>query len=115
MKKMRLAYIVWGIIVAMIIGLLTYLGFVYQKKLEPYKELEFNLKESAEKYVELEFLYPEEGQILEIKLEDIIKSGIIKELKYNDEACDGYVKLTYNGVYNYESYIKCPNYQTKNY
>lgn len=115
MKKIKIAYIIWGIIVVIIIGLLTYLGFLYQKKLEPYKELEFNLKETAEKYVEIEFLYPEEGDTLIIKAEDMITKGLMKELTYKKETCTGYVELTLNGVYNYESFIKCDNYETKGY
>jgi len=115
MKKMKIIYIIWAVIVVIIIGLLTVLGFMYQKKLEPYKELEFNLKEAAEKYVELEFLYPEAGDTLIIKAEDMINKEIMNELVYQKETCDGYVKLTYNGVYNYKSFIKCDNYVTKGY
>ena len=115
MKKMKIAYIIWGILVVIIIGLLTFLGFMYQKKLEPYKELEFNLKEAAEKYVELEFLYPEDGEKLIIKSEDMIQKEIMDELSYKNESCNGYVELSYNGVYNYKSFIKCDNYETKGY
>lgn len=115
MKKIKTAYIIWAILVVVIIALLTTLGFMYPKKLAPYKELEFNLQEAAEKYVELEFLYPEEGESLTIKAEDMINKEIMKELTYKNETCSGYVELTYNGVYNYKSFIKCDNYTTKGY
>lgn len=115
MKKIKIAYIIWAILVIIIFGLLTMLGFMYKKKVEPYKELEFNLKEIAEKYVELEFLYPENGEEVIIKSEDLIKKDLMKELTYKKDTCSGYVELTYNGVYNYKSFIKCDNYITKGY
>lgn len=115
LKKIKVMYILWAVMVVVIIGLLTWLGFVYQKKLEPYKNLEFNLTETAEKYVELNFIYPEAGDTLIIKAEDLRKNNLIDELIVNKDKCDGYVKLTFNGVYNYKSFIKCDNYTTKGY
>lgn len=115
MNKMRVIYIVWASLVLVLIVALTILGLVYQKRLEPYKDLETKLSEAAKKYVELKFIYPETGEVLTIKAEDMIKENIIKNLSYKEDSCTGYVKLTYNGVYKYDAFVKCNNYQTKGY
>lgn len=115
MKKIKIAYIIWGCLLIVILGLLTYLGFMYQKKIEPYKMLEKELINVAEKYVEQEFLYPEDGEIIKITFLQLYKKGLIKELIYKNDKCDGYVKLKYNGVYEYNAYIRCSKYITKDY
>ncbi|MBQ6687290.1 MAG: hypothetical protein IJN03_02065 [Bacilli bacterium] len=115
MNKMRVIYIIWaGLVLALIIAL-TILGFGYQKSLKPYKDLEVKLTEAAKKYVELKFIYPETGEVLTIKSEDLVNENVLRDLSYNGDSCTGYVKLTYNGVYNYNSYVKCNNYETKGY
>ncbi len=115
MKKMKVAYIIWTILIILLVGLLTYLGFTYKNKLKPYKDLETKISAAAKKYVELKFLYPEEGQVITIELKDMIENEVISDLSYEEESCDGYVKLSYNGIYNYNSFIKCDNYVTKGY
>ena len=115
MKKIKVIYAVWAILIILLIALLTYIGFSYKSKLSPYKDLENSLSEAAKKYVELKFLYPEDGEKLTINVDDIIKEGVIKNFSYNNKACSGYVELTYNGVYNYKSFIKCDKYETKGF
>ena len=43
MKKLKVLYIIWGLIVVLIIAGLTTLGYLYQKKLKPYKDGEKKL------------------------------------------------------------------------
>lgn len=115
MKKVKVLYVFWIILIMALVTILTYIGFVYKTKLKPYKDLESNLTESAKKYVELKFLYPEEGEVTIINLEDLMREEILKDFSYNNKECDGYVELSYNGVYNYKSFINCDDYRTKGY
>ena len=115
MKKMNTIYIIWAILIILLVGVLTVMGFTYKNKLKSYKNLETKLSEAAKKYVELKFLYPEDGQIITINLEDMLEAEVINDLTYEEETCTGYVELSYNGVYNYDAFIKCNNYVTKGY
>lgn len=115
MKKFKTMYVIWGLLVLIIVGLLTYLGFVYQNKLKPYKDLERELVNTVSKYIEKEFLYPNNGETLKVSLTDLKSKGLISELIYGDDTCDGYVIVTFNNVYNYDAFIKCNNYETKGY
>lgn len=115
MKKMKIMYITWGLLVVALIGALTCIGFIYQKKLKPYKDLENNLISVTEKYIELKFLYPEEGEKLKITTKELVDANLLKDFSYKNEKCEGYTLVTFNGVYNYDSYIKCDNYTTRGY
>jgi len=115
MKKMKVLYVVWGVLVVSLVGVLTYLGFQYKEKLKPYKYLEDKLISVTEKYVELKFLYPEEGEKLKVTTKELIKSEMLKGFSVDKEKCEGYVIVSYNGVYNYDSFIKCANYKTKGF
>jgi len=115
MYKMKGVYVIWAIVVLVLIIGLTFIGFNYKSKMKPYKELEVNLTEATKKYVELKFLYPNEGEVTTIKLDELIEEGLISGLSVNGDKCDGYINLTYNGVYNYDSFIKCDNYKTTGY
>lgn len=115
MKKFKLMYIIWAVMLFIIIGLLTYLGIVNQKRLEPYKNLEKDLVSYTQKYVELKFLYPEKGESIKITTEQLKDNGLLKDFSYKKENCAGYVEMTFDGVYNYKAYIKCDNYETKGY
>lgn len=115
LKKFKAAYVVWAVMLFIIIGLLTYLGILNQRRLEPYKKLEKELINYTEKYVELEFLYPEEGESIKVTTDQLKKNGILKDFSYKDDKCSGYVVMSFNGVYNYKAYIKCDNYETKGY
>lgn len=115
MKKMKLLYIIWGVLVIALVAVLTYIGFQYKNKIKPYKDMENKLIETAKKYVELNFMYPENGEIIVIKGEDLIKDKLIDDIIVSEKACEGYVTVSYNGVYNYKGYIKCETYTTKGY
>lgn len=115
MKKFKVAYILWAIMLVIIVGLLTYLGYTYQNKMKPYKDLESTLINNVSKYIEKEFLYPNEGETLKVTLNDLKNSNIIEDLKFENDSCDGYVLVTLKTVYEYDAYIKCANYETKGY
>lgn len=115
MKKMKLLYIIWGVLVILLVAVLTYIGFQYKNRIKPYKDMESKLVETAKKYVELNFRYPENGEVVIIKGEDLIKDKLIESITISEKTCNGYVTVSYNGVYNYKGYIDCETYTTKGY
>lgn len=115
-KQMNRISVIWGVFLVIIVVILTVFGFVYKSKTSEYKKLEEELVNAAEKYVETKFLYPEEKQTVKVTFDELKDNQILKELKKDDESCDGYVTLTYDGhVYKYKGYVKCPKYTTKDY
>ena len=116
LRKMRIISIIWGMILFSIVFLLTAFGFVYKNKIKKYEELENTLEEKVKQYVEEKFLYPEDDKKLKITFKELKEEGKMSELKADDEECDGYTIVNNNGqVFKYQTYIKCNNYQTKNY
>jgi len=116
LKQMRQISIIWGVVLVLIVVFLTAVGFLYKHKAKDYKKLEEELVNYAEKYGEVKFLYPEEKQTIKITLDDLKDIGYLTELKKDDDVCDGYINLTYDGfVYQYKGFVKCPKYTTKGY
>ena len=110
MRQMRRLSIVWGLMLFLIVGLLTTFGIIYNNKNKLYKDMEKSLVAASKKYVDQSFSYPEEGKELQITYTTLKDSG------FNKKECDGYVIVKKkSGVYNYKGYVKCPEYQTKNY
>ena len=113
--KNRKLFIIWGILVVGIVGLLTTLGFMLKAQDANYVKLENKILDSAKKYIDAKFLYPEGSNVLKVTKEDMIENGFLDELKYGDDTCAGYVTVKLNGAYKYKAYIKCKNYTTKGY
>lgn len=115
-KQMNRISIVWGVILICIVLLLTIFGVFYKRKSSDYKKLEEKIVNASEKYVESKFLYPDANQTVKITYEELKENGFIDTLQKDNEPCNGYSILSYDGhVYHYEGYIKCPNYTSKNY
>lgn len=117
MKRSNVLFVIWGVMVIVLVGLLTVLGFMLKDKNGKYEEVEDRLKKATSSYVDNKFLYPEDNENLKILSKDLIENGFLKsdELKVNNDICSGYVILTKNMVYEYKAYIKCNNYKTKGY
>ena len=95
MKRLR---IVWGTFLTVLVILLTIFGFVYTSKRTPYKDAETKLVESAKKYVDVKFLYPSEKESTRVSYSEMKEEGYIDKLSVNDDACDGYVIVSSNGM-----------------
>ncbi len=115
MKKTKILFEVWAFIVVVLICLLTVLGFMLNNRSKDYKKLEDKLVENAEKYVDVNFLYPSEGQELKVTKKELKDAGLLDNLEYKKDVCEGYVIVTKDKVYNYKAYIKCDKYTTKGY
>ena len=102
-------FIVWGVIVVSIVGILTYLGLVIKNNLKNYQQLESELALLSEKYVEENDFKLNDGDISIILSEDLTS-----DLKYKDDVCVGYVEVSVDNGYKYKAYIKCDNYETDN-
>lgn len=117
MRKSNFLFVVWGVIVIVLIGLLTTMGFMLKDKNEKYEVVEKRLKEAASSYVDHNFLYPEGDEKIKISTKDLIDSDFLKqdELKVDKDVCTGYIILHKDMVYEYNAFIKCNNYTTKGY
>ncbi len=118
MKNYKL-FIVWGVIVIIVIGLLTTLGFMLKKTQSEYDDVEKKLVNSASGYVEYKFLYStiDKNGSIKITSKELMENGFLTEedLVKNDDKCVGYVVVSKKNVYNYKSYIKCGEYTTSGY
>lgn len=115
MKKTYILFVIWGVLVVIVVGLLTYLGFNLKSKFKDYEKLEEKLLDSAKKYVDTNFLYPEGKQTLKVTSTELIEKDFLDELRFKNDVCTGYVKVYNDNVYKYDVFIKCNNYTTKGY
>ena len=115
MKELRKLSIVWGLMLITIFGVLTFFAMKWKQKNEPYFKLEESLVSAAKLYYESAHSYPLQGQEVKINYEELKNNNMIESLSINDQECDGYVIVKNKGVIEYNGYIKCSDYTTKNY
>ena len=115
MKEMRIISIVWGLLLVAVFSVLTFFALKWKNETEPYLNLEESLVSATKKYYESAYSYPNKGEQVTIKYSELKSENAIESLSYNGDECDGYVVVKNNGVIEYNGYIKCNNYTTKNY
>lgn len=113
MKKTKILFVIWAIIVLIIIGLLTTLGFILKFKNEKYHDLEEQLVESANLYAHNELLLEEKEFV--VSTDELIEKKYLESSKVSDDVCSGYVIITNDGKFHYDAYIKCSKYTTKGF
>ena len=116
MKNGNKYLILWGLLIAALISLLTTLGFAYKKKTDVYKKLEATLVEASKKYVDAKFLYPQDDRILKVTSDVLLSENQIETMSVDNQECTGYVNVFRDGtIFNYKAFIKCDRYTTKGY
>lgn len=115
MNKLKVTWIVWGIVMIAIVILLFFLGIMLSKKNKPYKDKETEIIEIAKMYVESSTWYPEQGQHIKIDVKELIEKGLIDEVVVEKDKCNGYIEVTNNGIIEYKTYLNCKNYKTHGY
>lgn len=116
MNKMKKMYVIWGVVVVIIFGLLTAFGFLYKNKSEAYKILEEKLVTAEKKYADAKFLYPQNSELVKVSAQEMIEYGALDSLEYDGTTCDGYATIQKKGtVFEYKGYVSCENYKTKGY
>jgi len=115
MKELRRISIVWGLLLLAIFVALTFFALKWKSKNEPYFNLEKVMVAKTKSYYEINHQYPSKGNYVIIKYDELKANDMIDELKVNDDNCDGYVKVENTNVIEYNAFIKCGNYTTKNY
>ena len=116
MKKMQSMTIIWGMMIFMIVGTLTFIGFTYNKKLKIYGDFEIKLGKACKKYVADHELYPKEKEELKVDIKTLKEEKLIDELKVNNNKCKGYVIVKKNNLeYTYNVYIDCGKYKTEGF
>lgn len=116
LKNIHKYTFLWGLIVLLLFASLTAFGFMYKRKNSEYKSLENEMVEATKKYVDANFLYPQDGDTLEVSYDELIVNEYLDSDLLNEKNCIGYVLVKKsNGVFDYKSYLSCDSYKTKNY
>ncbi len=110
MKKIT---IIWTLTLIVIVGGLTFIGFKIKSENKD-NVLESALITQTEKYLGLYVgKYPKLNENIKITYEELQEEGYDAELGVN---CTGYVIIeNNNGEYEYDAFVKCPNYTTDGY
>ena len=96
MKKTKILFAIWAIIVVIIIALLTALGFILDNRYEKYRTLEEKLETSAREYAMDNVLLNEEDGEYIVTSEELIEAGYLDNLEVDDNVCTGYVVVFIN-------------------
>lgn len=115
MNKLKISWIVWGIIMIVIVVLLFFFGVLISRNNKPYKEKENELVEVTKMYVESSTWYPKRGEHITITVDELIEKKVISEVVVEEDKCDGYINVTNNGIIEYKTYLNCKNYKTHGY
>lgn len=111
---MKKILIIWSIIAVVLVGALTFIGFMIKKENAPYKKLEEELEKSAIALVGEKPAILSDGNILDMNT--FKNNGYNINMTVGSDLCDGYVFVNkVMGFYQYESFIKCKNYTTNGY
>lgn len=105
---------IWLILIVILVGGLTVIGFKIKNENKEYKTLEKKMTDVSKSY------YGEKPALLKnngiITIEELSEYDNTLIPKVNEEECKGYVKTTSSmGIYEYKAYIKCDNYKTNGY
>ena len=117
---MKKTFIVWLFIAIILFGGLTLYGFLKQSRFGDYYDLEAGLASAAKTYYEQypNYLPAKSTSITSQKLieENFLDKLELSKVNSESETCTGYVLITKQIVtYEYEAFIKCPDYITKKY
>lgn len=110
--KNKILLIIWFILLIIIFGLLSMLGFMHKKDVENYKKYEEKLVEATKIYARDKKSYPTKGSKLEVEIEDLIKEKYINK-KDIVKGCKGSITIKYDNFIDYIPNIKCKYYKSK--
>lgn len=114
-KRTTILFVIWFILVLIIVGLLTTLGFMLNNKYQDYEQLESKLLKAAQEYTLVNKNDFEGAKDYKLTSEVLIASDYMDELKLDDEVCEGYVLINHSKEFSYKVFIKCENYTSSNY
>ena len=116
MKKTKVLFAIWAIIVVVIIVLLTVMGLILKDRAEKYGELEAEMVDSVKNYAKDNSIFDDNLNEALIEGKILIESGYLDSLEVNKDICEGYVIVrNTNNSYLYEPFIKCDKYTTDGY
>lgn len=119
MNKLKYSWILWGIIMVTIVGLLFIYGLGLKKIKKPYKAMEKQVAKTIQAQYETNRWYPEDGESITISLSEFIEEGVLGEVvvgeKEKADKCDGYIVVSNNNVVEFKTYLKCKKYTTYGY
>ncbi|MDD2409341.1 MAG: hypothetical protein PHD03_01305 [Bacilli bacterium] len=112
MKK--IVYTGYAIVIILVLGL-TVIGLNLKAKNQDYYDLEKRIEESAKLYYSQ---FPDKFPSKEttITSDKLIEINFLKNMKLLNDECKGYVVVTKVYMYyEYAPYVKCKNYETKDF
>ena len=109
--KNKVLLIIWFVLLLGIFTLLSILGFKHKDNVESYHKYEDKLIEATKEYVNVNNMYPKKGSKVEIKIDDLIKSGFIDK-KNIEKECSGTIIVSYDKFIDYVPNIKCKYYKS---
>lgn len=115
MKQLKIIAIAWGLLLLVIFSVLTYFALQWKNKTYPYLAFEDELVSKTKSYFESAHQYPNKGDKVVIKFDELKENSVVNTFSVNDDECDGYVVVKNKGVIEYKAYIKCNNYTTKDF
>lgn len=112
-EKMKRIGILWGFIMFLLVGSLTFFGLVYKKKMANYNGLENKYVNDTKEYLKShpELLEDE----LKITKEELKNADYLKNLSDDENKCEGYVLIQKDEEIDYKAYIRCKWYTTEGY
>lgn len=114
-KQFKIISFIWGTILILVFCLLTIVALLWKNTTKEYQKIENLLVEKTNDYFQENNSYPQGIEVLTITLDDLKKSGILDEIKYKNDVCDGYIEVSNADGIVYKPYIKCHNYKTKGF
>lgn len=108
----RVLFIIWFIVVVIIFGLLSALGFIYKGKVDSYNKYEEKLVCASKIYIKDNNLVPKEGKTVKVSIDDLIEAKLIKK-KDTIKECKGYIEVERRKLINYYPKLKCKYYKSK--
>lgn len=116
---MKKTTIIYFILFAITLTLLTIFIAGNNLRTKPYRELEDNVVLAMKKYYGQDTnltKLPKNKQEVKITIKELKEFGLNIDTKIKEDNCDGYGIVTGQEVsHNYHAYIKCDKYTTKNY
>ena len=112
MRSVNKLFVVWMVVVILVFGGLSFLGFIYKDKVSKYKDYEETLVTESKKYLKDTSSYPKENEEVKISINKLVKLKYLDKEDIIDE-CKGYIKVFRKKTFEYEPHITCKYYKSR--
>lgn len=113
MKKM---IITWVVLLILLVGTLTFIGYRYSDSRKIYYTLENDIIEAGDTYLKVNEMTLGVNDKIKLTTKQLKDADFLTNSLIDEEICKGYIiieKTLKN--YNFDAYIKCAEYTTNGY